>query len=115
MVNTSFNTYIENEIFESDGASVSDRNIKLELKKIQLEPFTYKIPFFDSQHRKIALYAEKELARTVNDQTWIFEVETVCRFEWRSRTEIIYFELLEKGSVSLLHYWLLHTILPCMG
>ena len=76
------------------------------------ENLKYKWTFFNNQGRDIDLYTDRELSRTVQGQSWAFNVEGVITFFWKSRSSTINY-IAQKGFTSqLLEYWSLHTLLP---
>ncbi len=76
------------------------------------EKLKYKWTFFNNQGRDIDLYTDRKLSRTVNGQSWAFNVEGVITFFWKSGSSTIDY-IAQKGfTFQLLEYWSLHTLLP---
>ncbi len=76
------------------------------------EKLLYELTFFNNQGRDVALYADREFARTKKGQLWAFKVKGVVGFFWYSGTLKLEYVKYEKFTEELLEYWCLHIVLP---
>ncbi|NOR56213.1 MAG: hypothetical protein GQ531_08385 [Sulfurovum sp.] len=78
------------------------------------EPLAYKWPFYNNQGRDITLFTERAFTRTEKEQLWVFDIEDVMTFFWKSGTLTLEYVPQKNFTQYLLQYWSLHIVLPLL-
>jgi hypothetical protein len=66
----------------------------------------------EAHGREIRLLTGGDPVRPSVGQEWLFEVNEVARFCWRSGQTAVFHQLLHKGNAGLLTFWFVHLLLP---
>ena len=66
----------------------------------------------NNQDRQISLLTDKDFSTPKDDQLWIFHVEDVICFAWKTNSSIIHYKYETFATEKIFHFWLLHVVLP---
>ncbi len=69
-------------------------------------------PVFSGHGRNLSILTDREIALSIANQPWCFEVDGVARFFWCGGAGVIEYESLEQCTDSLLAFWMIHIFLP---
>ena len=101
-----FNFTIDTDIDETLHALV--------FKQVKIGPllpvFKSKILFHSNQGRNTSLLWGRTIGSSLNQYTFV--VEDIIKFYWEEGSNNITYKYLKKANDTLVHYWLLHTLLP---
>ncbi len=94
-----------------DNHALRQLNI-LQSKASSIFSFNQTIHYQQNQGREVSLSTDLDFYQNVENQQWCFSIKDVLSFHWSKGSKDIYYHLHAQGSPELLHYWLLHTLLP---
>lgn len=66
----------------------------------------------NNQDRNVTLATDRHFDTPTADQEWIFTVENVISFAWKTQGGEIAYRFLEEASEDLFRFWLYHIALP---
>jgi hypothetical protein len=76
------------------------------------DAITLGFPFYQAHGRNVYLYSNRELDGSRPGQPWCYQVKDIVKFFWAGGERTIYYEMEDKGTESLLSFWLIHLLLP---
>jgi hypothetical protein len=76
------------------------------------DALTHEMVATSNQGRGLKLYCSHAYASSAKEKRWFFEVEGVLSVFWNSGSQILEYTKGEDFSERLLHYWVLHVVLP---
>lgn len=83
-----------------------------QLDSIPSADFSYDVSFETNQNRTITLFAKDDFREEDSLNEWIFTVDKVVSFLCDNTKSQIYYVKDENYTDELMHYWLIHIVLP---
>ncbi|RLA76112.1 MAG: hypothetical protein DRG30_03560 [Epsilonproteobacteria bacterium] len=114
---TLYGTEIKSDIeFDLDFSDDTEVRYELDLSSNPpshiKESITCGFLLYHAHGRKVYLYSDRIFDGSDAGQPWCYEVKDIVRFYWTGGERSIYYELDEKGDISLLSFWFTHLLLP---
>lgn len=80
----------------------------------QIDPssFPVSLVYQNNQDRQISLVTDREFLNPQPDQQWIFHVENVISFAWKTQGNDIRYQFHELATEDIFRFWLFHVVLP---
>jgi len=81
-------------------------------ESIDFTHFPISLVYQNNQDRQISLLTDREFKTPDADQSWIFYVENVISFEWKTQERVIRYRFHELATEDIFRFWLYHVVLP---
>lgn len=101
---------------DSHGSASSEAD-KRELQivrdeSIDFSSYPISLVYQNNQERQISLLTDREFTQPDDDQAWIFYVENVISFAWKTKGSVIRYRFHELATEDIFRFWLYHVVLP---
>jgi len=100
------------EVSETTGSLAGTLTIIPSDASLEKDAFTHEMVATENQGRRLKLCSSHAYASTAKEKRWLFEVEGVHSVFWKSGSHSLHYVKGEHFSETLLHYWVLHVVLP---
>jgi hypothetical protein len=84
----------------------------VQVESIDTATFPISLIYQNNQDRQISLLTDREFKIPQDDQPWIFHVDNVISFEWKTKERVIRYKFLELATDEIFRFWLYHVVLP---
>jgi hypothetical protein len=74
--------------------------------------FLHRHIYQNNQDRNVTLATDREFTQPTEDQNWLFHVENVISFSWKTQGGKISYRFLEEATEDIFRFWLYHLVLP---
>lgn len=84
------------------------------IEDTSLDNLTYPFTFIyqNNQERNVTLATDREFTQPSLEQKWLFHVENVISFSWKTQGGQISYRFLEEATEDIFRFWLYHLVLP---
>lgn len=74
--------------------------------------YSVSLVYQNNQERQISLLTNHKFTTPFPDQSWIFYVENVISFSWKTKGSVIHYCFHELATDEIFKFWLYHVVLP---
>lgn len=112
MMTYNFHLFLSREEMERT-AKKSQKNILIsQLETIDLSRFPVKLIYQNNQDREVVLATDRDFRVPDDNQEWLFMVENVLSFTWKTKSNEILYCFHELATNEIFTFWLYHIVLP---
>lgn len=79
---------------------------------INLSDFPQTFIYQNNQDRNVTLATDRKFTLPTDNQKWLFHVENVISFSWKTQDGKISYRFLEEATEDIFRFWLYHLVLP---